>query len=193
MYLSNHFGISSNVEYIVPKAFFLDHSYSLSLSLFLSVPLIAPKNLKVSEEWYNRFRIAWDTPPSPTMGYRVIYQPVSGKHTATSLLAMRDTRCCVIMHIMSVNMNIVWKILLTYSCYWSLFTLTSVLKQFLIHPLFCCITLKSFKNSDLKNFLHTLYICTGCISILLCFDDVNEQRWNRGHFISCYMITNRID
>lgn len=54
------------------------------------MPLIAPKNLKVSEEWYNRFRITWDTPPSPTMGYRVIYQPVSGKHTSPSLPAMRD-------------------------------------------------------------------------------------------------------
>lgn len=44
-----------------------------------SVPLSAPKNLRVSEEWYNRFRISWDVPPSPTMGYRVVYQPLSGR------------------------------------------------------------------------------------------------------------------
>uniref|UniRef100_A0A8C9TLM8 Collagen type XIV alpha 1 chain n=1 Tax=Scleropages formosus TaxID=113540 RepID=A0A8C9TLM8_SCLFO len=43
-----------------------------------TLPLIAPKNLRVSDEWYNRFRITWDTPPSPTMGYRIVYQPVSG-------------------------------------------------------------------------------------------------------------------
>uniref|UniRef100_A0A8C2X9R8 Collagen, type XIV, alpha 1b n=1 Tax=Cyclopterus lumpus TaxID=8103 RepID=A0A8C2X9R8_CYCLU len=47
-----------------------------------TLPLSAPKNLRVSEEWYNRFRISWDVPPSPTMGYRVVYQPVSGNvHT----------------------------------------------------------------------------------------------------------------
>uniref|UniRef100_A0A8D3ASS6 Collagen, type XIV, alpha 1b n=1 Tax=Scophthalmus maximus TaxID=52904 RepID=A0A8D3ASS6_SCOMX len=40
-----------------------------------TLPLSAPKNLRVSEEWYNRFRISWDVPPSPTMGYRVVYQP----------------------------------------------------------------------------------------------------------------------
>lgn len=44
----------------------------------LSDPLSAPKNLRVLEEWYNRFRISWDVPPSPTMGYRIVYQPLSG-------------------------------------------------------------------------------------------------------------------
>lgn len=43
-----------------------------------SVPRSAPKNLRVSEEWYNRFRISWDAPPTPTKGYRVVYQPLSG-------------------------------------------------------------------------------------------------------------------
>uniref|UniRef100_A0AAY4DX04 Collagen, type XIV, alpha 1b n=1 Tax=Denticeps clupeoides TaxID=299321 RepID=A0AAY4DX04_9TELE len=42
-----------------------------------TLPLSAPKNLRVSEEWYNRFRITWDTPPSPTMGYRIVYQVFS--------------------------------------------------------------------------------------------------------------------
>lgn len=47
-------------------------------------------NLRVSEEWYNRFRISWDAPPSPTVGYRVIYQPLSGgthTHTHTHTLS----------------------------------------------------------------------------------------------------------
>ncbi|KAJ8395287.1 hypothetical protein AAFF_G00034890 [Aldrovandia affinis] len=47
-----------------------------------TLPLSAPRNLRVSEEWYNRFRITWDTPPSPTMGYRIVYQPISA-HTAS--------------------------------------------------------------------------------------------------------------
>lgn len=51
----------------------------LSVLCLSSVPLTAPKNLRVSEEWYNRFRISWDVPPSPTMGYRIVYQPVSGE------------------------------------------------------------------------------------------------------------------
>lgn len=42
------------------------------------VPLSGPSNLRVSDEWYNRFRVTWDAPQFPTMGYRVIYQPVSG-------------------------------------------------------------------------------------------------------------------
>uniref|UniRef100_A0A8C2X4P3 Collagen, type XIV, alpha 1b n=1 Tax=Cyclopterus lumpus TaxID=8103 RepID=A0A8C2X4P3_CYCLU len=61
---------------------FCVHVTRMFYALFGSVPLSAPKNLRVSEEWYNRFRISWDVPPSPTMGYRVVYQPVSGNvHT----------------------------------------------------------------------------------------------------------------
>uniref|UniRef100_A0A8C5N981 Collagen, type XIV, alpha 1a n=1 Tax=Gouania willdenowi TaxID=441366 RepID=A0A8C5N981_GOUWI len=41
-----------------------------------TLPLFAPENVRVSEEWYNRFKITWDPPPSPTLGYRIVYQPV---------------------------------------------------------------------------------------------------------------------
>lgn len=52
---------------------------NLSVLFCSSVPRSAPKNLRVSEEWYNRFRISWEAPPTPTKGYRVVYQPLSGE------------------------------------------------------------------------------------------------------------------
>ncbi|XP_047015920.1 collagen alpha-1(XIV) chain isoform X3 [Ictalurus punctatus] len=66
-----------------------------------TLPLIAPKNLKVSEEWYNRFRITWDTPPSPTMGYRVIYQPVSAPGRALETFVGDDVNTMLILNLMS--------------------------------------------------------------------------------------------
>ncbi len=47
------------------------------------MPLSGPSNLIVSDEWYNRLRISWDGPQFPTLGYRVIYQPISGMNTHT--------------------------------------------------------------------------------------------------------------
>ncbi|KAF3691727.1 Collagen alpha-1(XIV) chain Undulin Precursor [Channa argus] len=41
------------------------------------VPFLSPENLHVSEEWYNRFRITWDPPGPPTVGYRIIYKPIN--------------------------------------------------------------------------------------------------------------------
>ncbi|XP_031709277.1 collagen alpha-1(XIV) chain isoform X4 [Anarrhichthys ocellatus] len=41
-----------------------------------TLPLLSPGNVLVSEEWYNRFRVTWDPPQSPTMGYRIVYQPI---------------------------------------------------------------------------------------------------------------------
>ncbi|XP_078718860.1 collagen alpha-1(XIV) chain-like isoform X1 [Lampetra fluviatilis] len=37
-----------------------------------------PNNFHVVDEWYNRFRITWDPPTTPPMGYRIVYQPVEG-------------------------------------------------------------------------------------------------------------------
>ncbi|XP_030013398.1 collagen alpha-1(XIV) chain [Sphaeramia orbicularis] len=45
-------------------------------SLGATLPLSSPDNLRVSEEWYNRFRVTWDPPQSPTEGYRIVYQPI---------------------------------------------------------------------------------------------------------------------
>uniref|UniRef100_A0A673B2H7 Collagen alpha-1(XII) chain n=1 Tax=Sphaeramia orbicularis TaxID=375764 RepID=A0A673B2H7_9TELE len=37
--------------------------------------MLGPRNLRVSDEWYTRFRVAWDPAPSKVNGYKLIYQP----------------------------------------------------------------------------------------------------------------------
>ncbi|XP_045900552.1 collagen alpha-1(XIV) chain [Micropterus dolomieu] len=54
-----------------------DRQDGISVSaLGSTLPLMSPGNLRVSEEWYNRFRVTWDPPQSPTVGYRIVYQPI---------------------------------------------------------------------------------------------------------------------
>uniref|UniRef100_A0A6Q2XZ99 Collagen alpha-1(XII) chain n=1 Tax=Esox lucius TaxID=8010 RepID=A0A6Q2XZ99_ESOLU len=37
--------------------------------------LLEPRNLRISDEWYTRFRVAWDPSPSPVLGYKLVYTP----------------------------------------------------------------------------------------------------------------------
>ncbi|KAM7420454.1 hypothetical protein PAMA_014937 [Pampus argenteus] len=56
---------------------YADGQDGISVSaLGTTLPLLSPGNIRVSEEWYNRFRVTWDPPQSPAVGYRVTYQPV---------------------------------------------------------------------------------------------------------------------
>uniref|UniRef100_A0A3Q3JGG7 Collagen alpha-1(XII) chain n=1 Tax=Monopterus albus TaxID=43700 RepID=A0A3Q3JGG7_MONAL len=41
-----------------------------------TVGMLSPRNLRVSDEWYTRFRVAWDPVLAPVQGYRLIYSPV---------------------------------------------------------------------------------------------------------------------
>ncbi|CAN9503606.1 unnamed protein product [Ophioblennius macclurei] len=66
-----------------------------------TLPLSAPRNLRVSEEWYNRFRISWDVPPSPTMGYRVVYQPVNAPGSALETFVGEDVNTMLIVNLLS--------------------------------------------------------------------------------------------
>ncbi|XP_053719022.1 collagen alpha-1(XIV) chain-like [Synchiropus splendidus] len=66
-----------------------------------TLPLSAPRNLRVSEEWYNRFRISWDVPPAPTMGYRVVYQPVSAPGPALETFVGEDINTMLIVNLLS--------------------------------------------------------------------------------------------
>ncbi|CAB1320950.1 unnamed protein product, partial [Coregonus sp. 'balchen'] len=66
-----------------------------------TLPLSAPRNLRVSEEWYNRFRITWNTPPSPTMGYRVVYKPISAAGPALETFVGEDVNTMLILNLMS--------------------------------------------------------------------------------------------
>ncbi|KAK2855870.1 hypothetical protein Q5P01_004605 [Channa striata] len=40
-----------------------------------TVGLLSPRNLRVSDEWYTRFRVAWDPVAAPVQGYRLTYSP----------------------------------------------------------------------------------------------------------------------
>uniref|UniRef100_A0A3Q3X4W8 Uncharacterized protein n=1 Tax=Mola mola TaxID=94237 RepID=A0A3Q3X4W8_MOLML len=40
-----------------------------------TVGLLSPRNLRVSDEWYTRFRVAWDPVSAPVQGYRLTYSP----------------------------------------------------------------------------------------------------------------------
>ncbi|XP_061479123.1 collagen alpha-1(XII) chain isoform X1 [Rhineura floridana] len=41
-----------------------------------TVGLLSPRNIRISDEWYTRFRVAWDPAPSPVLGYKIVYKPV---------------------------------------------------------------------------------------------------------------------
>ncbi|XP_041101607.1 collagen alpha-1(XIV) chain-like isoform X3 [Polyodon spathula] len=66
-----------------------------------TLPLSAPSNLRVSEEWYNRFRITWDAPPSPTMGYRIVYQPLTAPGPALETFVGDDVNTMLILNLLS--------------------------------------------------------------------------------------------
>ncbi|KAM4521925.1 collagen alpha-1(XII) chain isoform 2-T2 [Odontesthes bonariensis] len=40
-----------------------------------TVGMLSPSNLRISDEWYTRFRVAWDPVSAPVQGYRLIYSP----------------------------------------------------------------------------------------------------------------------
>ncbi|OWK64042.1 Collagen alpha-1(XIV) chain [Lonchura striata] len=66
-----------------------------------TLPLSAPRNLRVSEEWYNRLRISWDAPPSATMGYRVVYKPVNTPGPALETFVGDDINTILILNLFS--------------------------------------------------------------------------------------------
>lgn len=37
--------------------------------------MLGPRNLRVSDEWYTRFKVSWDAAPSRVNGYKLVYQP----------------------------------------------------------------------------------------------------------------------
>uniref|UniRef100_A0A3Q4MGK4 Collagen alpha-1(XII) chain n=1 Tax=Neolamprologus brichardi TaxID=32507 RepID=A0A3Q4MGK4_NEOBR len=40
-----------------------------------TIGMLSPRNLRISDEWYTRFRVAWDPVSAPIQGYRLIYTP----------------------------------------------------------------------------------------------------------------------
>ncbi|XP_075070110.1 collagen alpha-1(XIV) chain isoform X2 [Mixophyes fleayi] len=79
-----------------------------------TLPLSAPRNLRVSDEWYNKLRITWDPPPSPTMGYRIVYKPTSGVGAALETFVGDDVNTILILNLLSgTEYNL--KVLASYS------------------------------------------------------------------------------
>ncbi|KAG8133912.1 hypothetical protein E2320_011659, partial [Naja naja] len=66
-----------------------------------TLPLSPPQNLKVSDEWYNRLRISWDAPRSPTMGYRIVYKPVNISGPALETFVGDDINTILILNLLS--------------------------------------------------------------------------------------------
>ncbi|KAM7384842.1 hypothetical protein PAMA_011955 [Pampus argenteus] len=92
----------SDTEYKVTiTPVYLDGDGPTAGQMGRTLPLSAPRNLRVSEEWYNRFRISWDVPPSPTMGYRVVYQPLSAPGSALETFVGEDVNTMLIVNLLS--------------------------------------------------------------------------------------------
>ncbi|KAI7798408.1 putative collagen alpha-1XIV chain-like, partial [Triplophysa rosa] len=92
----------SDIEYRVSvSAVYSDGEGPVLTRVARTLPLSAPSNLRVSEEWYNRFRITWDTPPSPTMGYRIVYQPTSVLGRALETFVGDDVNTMLILNLLS--------------------------------------------------------------------------------------------
>ncbi|KAK7142863.1 hypothetical protein R3I94_012270 [Phoxinus phoxinus] len=43
--------------------------------------LLEPRNLRVSDEWYTRFRVSWDAVPARVNGYKLLYTPAGTDNT----------------------------------------------------------------------------------------------------------------
>ncbi|XP_077447022.1 collagen alpha-1(XIV) chain-like [Stigmatopora argus] len=67
-----------------------------------TLPLLPPRNLRFSEEWYNRFRISWDLPGgSPASGFRVVYRPLSAPGSALETFVGEGVNTMMIVNLLS--------------------------------------------------------------------------------------------
>uniref|UniRef100_A0A673B6R8 Collagen alpha-1(XII) chain n=1 Tax=Sphaeramia orbicularis TaxID=375764 RepID=A0A673B6R8_9TELE len=68
----HYYSLPENYELAVLQC---GRSHACTPVLFPTVGMLGPRNLRVSDEWYTRFRVAWDPAPSKVNGYKLIYQP----------------------------------------------------------------------------------------------------------------------
>ncbi|KAM8966281.1 collagen alpha-1(XIV) chain isoform 2-T2 [Pelodytes ibericus] len=92
----------SDTEYkvTVTPVYFNGEGNSVSAS-GKTLPLSAPRNLRVSDEWYNKLRITWDPPPSATMGFRIVYKPVNVPGPALETFVGDDVNTMLILNLVS--------------------------------------------------------------------------------------------
>ncbi|XP_066534099.1 collagen alpha-1(XII) chain isoform X2 [Hoplias malabaricus] len=60
---------------ITVQAIYADGAGGFLIGNGKTLGLLEPQNLRISDEWYTRFRVAWDPAPAPVMGYKLVYQP----------------------------------------------------------------------------------------------------------------------
>ncbi|MEQ2295602.1 hypothetical protein AMECASPLE_016080, partial [Ameca splendens] len=66
-----------------------------------TLPLLSPENLRVSEESYNRFRVSWDPPQSPTEGYRIVYRPIYVQGPLLETTVGEDVNSILLLNLLS--------------------------------------------------------------------------------------------
>uniref|UniRef100_A0A3B5MBE3 Uncharacterized protein n=1 Tax=Xiphophorus couchianus TaxID=32473 RepID=A0A3B5MBE3_9TELE len=81
---------------------YLDGQDGISASaLGSTLPLLSPENLRVSEESYNRFRVSWDLPQSPTEGYRIAYRPIHVQSPVLETTVDEDVNSILLLNLLS--------------------------------------------------------------------------------------------
>ncbi|KAM9723926.1 collagen alpha-1(XIV) chain [Menidia menidia] len=87
---------------VIVTPMYRDGQDGISVSASAStLPLSSPENLRVSEEWYNRFRVTWDPPQSPTEGYRIIYQPIHVQGRVLETTVVEDVNSILLLNLLS--------------------------------------------------------------------------------------------
>ncbi|KAM4580530.1 collagen alpha-1(XIV) chain isoform 2-T2 [Odontesthes bonariensis] len=66
-----------------------------------TLPFLSPENIRVSDEWYNRFRVTWDPPQFPTEGYRIIYQPIYVQGPILETTVAEDVNSILLLNLLS--------------------------------------------------------------------------------------------
>uniref|UniRef100_H3CW87 Collagen type XIV alpha 1 chain n=1 Tax=Tetraodon nigroviridis TaxID=99883 RepID=H3CW87_TETNG len=80
---------------------YVDGQDGISASAFsATLPLLSPGNLRVSEEWYTRFKVTWDPPQSPVLGYRIVYQPVYVPEPLLETTVNEDVNSMVLLNLL---------------------------------------------------------------------------------------------
>lgn len=66
--------------------------------------LLEPRNLRVSDEWYTRFRVSWDPPAARVNGYKLVYTPVGKRKLCVKLTKLSsESLWIILLHILWLN------------------------------------------------------------------------------------------
>uniref|UniRef100_A0A7N8XY33 Collagen, type XIV, alpha 1a n=1 Tax=Mastacembelus armatus TaxID=205130 RepID=A0A7N8XY33_9TELE len=95
--------LMSDTQYkVTVTPVYMDGEDGIGVSaLGATLPLLPPRNLRVSEEWYNRFRVTWDPPQSPPEGYSIISQPTYVPGEVLETLVDKDVTSMLLVNLQS--------------------------------------------------------------------------------------------